>query len=397
MNDFSIILTILLYIGLSHQPTWYPVGSGVTISSYWVSGFQCLTNDGTNIYGGGQFLDDLVGPYIWDGSNWSVVGGTSIIGDVMNALAVNGSQIFVGGSFSSVGLVNISNLGVFNGSDWSELAIVTSAGNVEILRMVINGNILYVGGSFESIDSVSAYGLASFDGNSWSSVGSTKNGTVVYDIIFDGSGNVYVGGNISISSTSGGLVAKWNISTSEWMAYGTQATFEGEINALGWWNQTILFAGSSIGELAWWNGSSWEFLPSFDGNGAITQMVSIELILYICGSFTTPSNYIEYWNGFSFGSLQTGLQSSTSELMKPAMTNIGDDLYVAGFFSRAGSTSVNNVAYWVMPPTPPTPYPTPGPTPAPTPAPPTPEASNAKSIIPSMFCLLIISLCFYFL
>ncbi len=88
--------------------TWYPLGSGVGGGTYpWV---YAIAVSGSDVYVGGDFTKagGITVNYIaqWDGSSWyplgSGVGGGGTYPQV-NAVAVSGSDVYVGGQFTQAG------------------------------------------------------------------------------------------------------------------------------------------------------------------------------------------------------------------------------------------------------------------------------------------------------
>ena len=68
-------------------------------------GVSALAVSGSNVYAGGTFTTagGSAANYIakWDGSNWTPLG--SGVSGVVNALAVSGSDLYAGGGFTTAG------------------------------------------------------------------------------------------------------------------------------------------------------------------------------------------------------------------------------------------------------------------------------------------------------
>ncbi|HUD46217.1 MAG TPA: hypothetical protein VMR33_05275 [Candidatus Baltobacteraceae bacterium] len=78
----------------------------------------------------------------------------------------------------------------FSDANWVSLGGIAGAGGVIYATAVdTNGN-LYVGGSFGTIGTIFAANIAKWDGNSWSALGSGVDGQIT-SLAFDGSGNLY--------------------------------------------------------------------------------------------------------------------------------------------------------------------------------------------------------------
>lgn len=108
-------------------------------------------------------------------------------------------------------------------------------------------------------------------------------------------------------------------------------------------------AGDDAGanNIAQWNGTSWSSLGS-GMNSVVSALAVSGSTLYAGGVFTaagddTNANYIAAWDGKSWSSLDSGVNSSVS-----ALAASGNTLYAAGYFTAVGAaaTSANLVAEW---------------------------------------------------
>ena len=120
-----------------------------------------------NVYAGGYFTNVNnngatlgAADYIakWDGSNWSALGSDGAGGGSLNsnvlALAVSGSNVYVGGNFTNVNnggtvLTAADYIAKWDGSNWSALGS-NGAGNGSLNQSVsalaVNGSNVYAGG-----------------------------------------------------------------------------------------------------------------------------------------------------------------------------------------------------------------------------------------------------------
>jgi len=100
--------------------TWSNLGSGMASTNLGVSVAALATDGSGNIYAGGRF-DSAGGiPAVniarWNGSSWSAMGsGLGSIWDLIQAIAVSGSDVYAGGYVVSPA----GNLYKFDGSFWS--------------------------------------------------------------------------------------------------------------------------------------------------------------------------------------------------------------------------------------------------------------------------------------
>ena len=185
-------------------------------------------------------------------------GGTD--GQVLAVLTV-GTDVYIGGGFSTVGGVPAPNIAKWNGTTWSRLGtgISISGGQVYALAMV--GTNLYAGGSFTRIgtsasSSTAVNQLAKWNGTAWSSVGPAGSdgvGGTVYALASTGTALYVGGGFIGAGGIAVSNVAKWDNATSTWSSLGTGAGgttglgngVNGEVYALAA-NATDLYVGGQF-------------------------------------------------------------------------------------------------------------------------------------------------------
>lgn len=118
---------------------------------------------------------------------------------MVNAVAVSGSNVYVGGSFTRAGSVNATNIAKWNGSNWSALG---GGVNNQVYVIAVRGTDVYAGGKFTAAGGIDVNFIAKWDGSSWSALGSGWNNGVsgyVYALATRAEGpvEVYVGGNFS--------------------------------------------------------------------------------------------------------------------------------------------------------------------------------------------------------
>jgi hypothetical protein len=170
---------------------------------------------GSNLYVGGQFstAGGIPANNIakWDGRNWSALGSGVTDGYIVDpevlALAVLGNDLYVGGNFTKAGGTAANHIAKWNGTNWSQLGagvegVLSSSTAVRALG-VSDGN-LYVGGYFWNAGGSGANALARWDGTNWWALGSGVDG-FVDDLAI--AGNIlYVRGQFGIA---GGKVSPY--------------------------------------------------------------------------------------------------------------------------------------------------------------------------------------------
>jgi hypothetical protein len=297
---------------------------------------------GTDVYVGGSFIQaqnnpGLTGIAKWDSiaNTWSDLdGGTGGLDSSVYAITVSGNNIYVGGDFTTAGGYAANKIAVWNGIYWSALGggLSGGSGGDGVRAIAVSGTDVYVGGCFTQAGVTPVSFIARWDWNTstWSDVGGGVNG-YVYEIAVSGT-DVYVGG--SFTHAGGSLVnyvARWDTNTSTWSDVGGGTNNQVTGMAV---SGTDLYVGGSFNSpgnhIAKWDGASWSGLG--DGvNGAVTTIAVSGTDVYVGGLFTSPGNYIAKWNGISWSTLGSGLNDV---VMGIAM--LGLDVWVGGVFTQAG-------------------------------------------------------------
>jgi hypothetical protein len=181
---------------------------------------------GTDVYVGGDFTNagGVSGAnYLarWDGSQWHAVGGANAITDTVYAIAISGSNVYVGGVFENAGgMSSADGIARWDGSQWHALGSGIPYGIV--YAIAISGSNIYVGGAFSEAGGVNgADNIARWDGAPWHTVGAPNAITsTVYAIAISGS-DVYVGGSFANAGGVSGAnrIARWD--GAQWHTVGS--------------------------------------------------------------------------------------------------------------------------------------------------------------------------------
>ncbi len=162
-----------------------------------------LAVSGTNLYVGGSFSAagtvraNCVAK--WNGSTWSALGsGTSLMNNGVEALVVSGTNLYAGGDFTTAGGITANFIARWDGSAWSALG---SGMDRPILALAVSGSTLYAGGYFTTAGGVTANYTAAWNGSTWSGMGSGVD-DYVYALASDGSGHLFVGGDFYFAGTN---------------------------------------------------------------------------------------------------------------------------------------------------------------------------------------------------
>lgn len=271
---------------------------------------------------------------------------------VVNAIAVNGTDVYIGGAFTQIGSDTVYSLIKWNGRNWS---ILDSSMDGQIYALAVNGNDLYAGGWFTTINGVTVNHIAKWDGSSWSALG-TGTDNIVFAIGVQGS-NVYAGGAFfNAGGTSASYIAKWD--GTSWSALG--AGFNGQVAAIAM-QDTVVYAGGfftqsgpdTLDYVARWDGSSWSPL-SLGLNGGVEALAINGSDIYAGGQFTgyrhriivtgvvivLAAHYVARWNGG-----WSALGGGTNAIVN-ALAVSDTNLFVGGQFDSAGGSPSKNVAMW---------------------------------------------------
>lgn len=305
-----------------------PLRAGLTGGSRIVNAVAVL---GTDVYIGGTFtgVDGMIASRVakWDGSSWSAL-GSGANGSV-NALAVLGSELFIGGTFSSVGGVGLtSRLAKWNGTSWLAVGAGFNSTSVPTGGLAVAGTELFVGRGTQ---------VQKWDGSAWSNVGPTTGG--IGGIAARNDADVYI-----VTNTD---CRHWNGT-----AWTTLKTFDEVATEIAVVGSDVYVGGQFTNYLERWDGSTWQTVGTTGVTNYLTMLANVGGALFASGAFTetdgvkTPQ--LARWNGSAWSSIFEDLDGGLNG-EGYSIVELNGKIYVSGGFTIAGNIAANHVACYDKP------------------------------------------------
>jgi hypothetical protein len=303
----------------------------------------------------------------WDGANWNTVGGGTMggasSGNRVLAIAGLGSDVYVGGTFTNVGGINVSNIAHWDGFNWWNMGVGFDS-SVSVLAATPGA--VYAGGGFtNALDPFpfTVDHIAMWDGLDWYNLGSGVNANGTVNAIAVSGNNVYVGGTFTnASGVTANRIAVWNGFNWASLGTGTANGLNGTVLAIAingsdvYVGGTFTNAGTSVVRgIAKWDGATWSGLGTGATNGTSAAEVRALAFgadgkLYASGRFTNMSGInassIARWDGTKWEALGSGFFADSAIVRGTGLTIQGNDVFAVGTFSAAGLTDSSGIARW---------------------------------------------------
>ncbi|MCL4790171.1 MAG: hypothetical protein KJ070_25885 [Verrucomicrobia bacterium] len=387
---------------------WCPLGEGLSVTNAGSPAVATLAVYDGELYAGGLFVRSgdvaLPGLARWNGTNWNAVPGVAtadvrqllvhesallVVGNlsfnddtnryavarwngaawetfdsripssgVAGCAAANGNEIFISGSFSSLGGNPISYNARWNGALWQPLSGLT---NQSFWALAVEAGQLYGSGYFTSIGGTSATNLARWDGTNWWPVGGG------FDeppgrLISTSNGLLAIGGFKQIGNTPVDCVARWD--GAQWLPIGLNTwtgnerpidaclADDGRLFAVGYF---FSVQGQRAGHAARWTGTEWlplvisNSLAITDGFLSVFSLAADAESLFVGGVYSEPfgpaGRAVWQLKSNAWTKLGSDFKSDGSPVLS-ALAIHGGQLHAGGNFTNAGGATARNLARW---------------------------------------------------
>lgn len=237
---------------------WHDVGGGAFIPTTGIEPGEiipsgrvlALSGDGTNIYVGGLFTTagNTAATNIsqWDGGGWHAIGNTSegvshsvfegeILSGLIQKLIWRDNSLFAWGDFTHLNSLTITNIARWNGSAWDAPIVVEGS----ISGMIEDGSDLYIAGNFNRAAGIAATNLIVFRDGVWSPIHTTFLGWSGATTLSTFGGETFIGGYFgSVNGVSALNIAKFGPD-------GSKAVAPGDGNSMDGYSQSVATDGTN--------------------------------------------------------------------------------------------------------------------------------------------------------
>lgn len=284
--------------------------------------------------------------------NSSLVGPQGLV----DALVVDGTDLYVGGHFEQIGGQPIHHLARWDGAQWNEIGggVGMPTGGL-VHRIIVDGNKVYAAGCFTVVGGMlPVCNIAMWDGTMWDMMGGGTN-RAVRAIAIGPNGDLFVGGEFTMVGGPGGImargIARWD--GQQWHALGTG--IDNHVSSIAVRGNSVFIGGAfrtaggkAANFVARWDGTDWQTLAT-GVNNLVTALATTTTDVYVGGMFSRadgrPASRIARWAGGRWFDMGGGVSGPGAAAVREIYVD-GDYLYVGGFFRWAGGAPANYVAMW---------------------------------------------------
>lgn len=299
-----------------------------------------------------QTLSGLGFLALYDGQNWSNLGGTAaaVTNFANKAIRLFDGLLVVAGSFNNLGGVAAAdNLAVWDGSNWVALGGITPNAQVRDIDIAFNGSIV-AGGDFTSLGGdVNQARIAQWTPgvNTWSAYGSGTNG-IVKAVMFETSVRVWAAGDFT---AAGGVGISKGVAFYDTVWHDTTgalpAANSANVYCLAYGPDSRVYCAVG-GNIYRWDGATWAM--AWTTNGVVTQLKNIGGTLNAAGTFTqiggVNANRVAWYNGAYWQPFSSGVSTGTVSTIS---WQPGQPTYIGGNWQGGtvgGITTADSLAYW---------------------------------------------------
>lgn len=207
----------------------------------------------------------------------------------VQAIAVSGSTVYLGGSFTKIGGKGHQRVAAVDATTGTPIAAFKPTVNAEVLGLAVHGSDVYLGGTFTTINGASHTYLAALNGSSGAPdpafTGSADAEVQAVTMTTDGS-KLVVGGNFThVNGSSQNHIAAVNPATGATMSWASHTPYG--IVALAADSAGVYAAGAgSGGNFAGFNPSSGSMLWQGGTNGNVQAIAVLNGDVYAGGHYT---------------------------------------------------------------------------------------------------------------
>jgi trimeric autotransporter adhesin len=287
------------------NPLWNPDGNGQVLS---------LVRSGITVYAGGSFSsiggqtrNRIAGLVAAIGT--ATTGGTATAWNPganggVQALAVSGTTVYAGGSFTSIGGQARNFIAALDSTTGTATTWNPSANNGDVLSLVVSGSTIYAGGQFTSIGTQARNRIAAIDGTTGIATDWNPNAnSTVRSLVLSGS-TVYAGGDFTtIDGQPRNNIAALEAATGKATAWNPNANYPVYSLAV---NGSTIYAGGTFYNI---------------GGQARDNIAALDAITGAATEWNPRANYPVY-----------------------ALAVWGSSIYAGGQFSSIGGQDRNNIA-----------------------------------------------------